>query len=160
MSTPTLTSVLAKDWVLEVNSAITETSPTWVKVKGLTKLQPAIDGTTVDDSDFDSDGWKSETYTQRAWSIECEGRRKKAVGGDTFVPDPGQELIRLAGEELGDDAVVFLRWYRTDGDPQAYTGHAEIKYSGGGGGVTDLEPLSFTATGKGKRTPIENPSAA
>lgn len=154
------TSVLAKDWVLEVNSASTEVTPVWVVVRGLTKLQPMIDGSAVDDSDFDSDGWKSETYTQRAWSIECEGRRKKLVGGADFTPDAGQELVRLAGEELGDDAVLFIRWYRKDGDPQAYTGHCEVKYSGGGGGVTDLEPLSFTMTGKGKRTPIENPTTA
>lgn len=154
----TLTSVLAKDWALEVNTG-TVSVPVWTPVKGMTKIAPTVDSSAEDDSDFDSDGWGSDVITQRKWKIECEGKRKRDVAEVDFTADPGQEAIRAAGEIIGFDATVGIRWYRRDGAPDAYTGFASVDWTGGGGGVTDLEPIAFTLMGQGARTPITNPAA-
>lgn len=153
-----LTSVLAKDWTLEVNTAADPAVPAWTKVRGLTKVAPTVSSTMQDDSDFDSGGWGSDAVTQRKWQIACEGRRKRDAAAAGFTADPGQEFIRTAGELVGFDANVNVRCYRTDGAPDAFTGWASVDYSGGGGGTTDLEPLSFTLNGQGAKTVIANPT--
>lgn len=134
--------------------------PVWTKVRGLTKIAPGVESNSEDDSDFDSDGWGSDVVTQRKWKIECEGRRKRAANSETFVADPGQEAVRIAGELIGFGGTVHVRWYRRDGAPDAYEGYASVDYSGGGGAVNGLEPLSFTLMGQGARTSISNPTAA
>lgn len=138
----------------------TAVHPAWVRVGGLTQITPSVDTNLEDDSDFDGDGWGSDQVTQRKWKIECEGRRKRrADQPTTYVADPGQEIIRAAGEVVGIGATVPVRWYRKDGAPDAYTGYAAVQWGGGGGSVTDLEPFSFTLNGQGKRTAITNPTA-
>lgn len=137
----------------------TATYPSWVRVGGLTQVAPSVDTNMEDDSDFDGDGWGSDQVTQRKWKIECEGRRKRRAGQTAYVADPGQEIIRAAGEVVGIGATVEVRWYRKDGAPDAYTGYAAVQWGGGGGSVTDLEPFSFTLNGQGKRTAITNPTA-
>ncbi|MEU1883431.1 phage tail tube protein [Streptosporangium sp. NPDC020072] len=154
----TLRSLLAKDWTLQVNTG-TSGSPTWTTVKGLTKLEFGLDSETEDDSDFDSDGWKSEVVTQRGWKLEIEGRRKRDAAAANFVPDPGQEFLRQAGLVVGITANVETRWYRKDGSPDAFTGSAAVQYRGGGGEVTDLEPFEVELTGQGAPVAIENPAA-
>ncbi|MBB4915097.1 phage tail tube protein [Streptosporangium saharense] len=154
-----LRSLLAKDWILEVNTS-SGASPTWTTVKGLTKLEFGLDSETEDDSDFDSDGWASEVVTQRKWKLEIEGRRKRDSASVSFVPDPGQEFLRQAGLVVGVTANVEVRWYRKDGSPDAFVGTAAVQYKGGGGEVTDLEPFEVELTGQGKPTAIENPTAA
>jgi hypothetical protein len=154
-----LRSLLAKDWVLEINTG-TLTVPAWTPVKGLTSLEFSLDAETEDDSDFDSDGWGSEVVTQRTWTLEIEGRRKRDAASASFVPDPGQEALRQAGLVVGLTANVHVRWYRRDGAPDAFEGTCAVQYGGGGGEVTDLEPFECELNGQGKPIAIENPAAA
>ncbi|WP_440063778.1 phage tail tube protein [Streptosporangium sp. OZ121] len=153
-----LRSLLAKDWVLEVATGPVET-PTWTPVKGLTSFSETTDDNTEDDGDFESDGWGSTVVTQRTWSIEAEGRRKRS-DATVFTPDPGQERIRQAGRVVGFDANIKVRWYRKDGAPDAYEGTATVSEFTKGGAVTDLEPFNFTLLGQGQPVEIENPVAA
>jgi hypothetical protein len=109
-----LRSLLAKDWALEVDTrASGATAPLWTGVNGLTSFTETIDDNTEDDGDFDSDGWGSTVVTQRTWSIEAEGKRKR-TDAQAFTPDPGQEAIRKAGRVVGFDANIRVRWYRRD----------------------------------------------
>ncbi|MDF5756660.1 phage tail tube protein [Spongiactinospora sp. TRM90649] len=153
-----LRSLLAKDWVLEVNTG-TEGAPVWTPVRGLTSMEFALDNETEDDADFESDGWASEVITQRSWTLECEGRRKRDTSSAGFVPDAGQEYLRQAGLVVGLGASVHVRWYRRDGAPDAFEGIAGVQYSGGGGETTDLEPFEVELLGQGKPEPIDNPAA-
>ncbi|MEV4806762.1 phage tail tube protein [Nonomuraea sp. NPDC049421] len=155
-----LRSLLAKDWVLEVNTSGTAETPVWTPVKGLTSMEFSLDAETEDDSDFDSNGWGSEVVTQRTWSLEIEGRRKRQTDSASFVADPGQEFLRQAGLVVGLTANVDVRWYRKDGAPDAFRGTAAVQYGGGGGEVTDLEPFEVELTGQGEPEQIENPVAA
>ncbi|MFI6886754.1 phage tail tube protein [Streptosporangium canum] len=153
-----LRSLLAKDWILEVNTGSPET-PTWIAVKGLTSFSETTDDNTEDDGDFESDGWGSTVVTQRTWSIEAEGRRKRS-DATVFTPDPGQEKIRQAARVVGFNANIQVRWYRKDGAPDANQGVATVSEFTKGGAVTDLEPFNFTLLGQGKPVEIENPAAA
>ena len=152
-----LRSLLAKDWTLDVEDK--SKTGTWVPVKGLTKFEESSDDNTEDDGDFDSNGWGSTVVTQRTWSLECEGKRKRTDNA-TFTPDPGQEIIRKAARVVGFDANIRVRWYRRDGSPDAYEGTATVSDFTKGGSVTDLEPFSFTLNGQGEPVEITNPGLA
>ncbi|GII63542.1 hypothetical protein Skr01_36270 [Sphaerisporangium krabiense] len=148
-------SLLAKDWALEINTG-TSGAPVWTPVKGLTTLKEAIASTMEDDSDFDSGGWGSDQVTQRKWSLECEGRRKRDASNlVTFVPDPGQQAILNAGNLVGIGSNVEIRYYRKDGAPDAWQGFVTVDYGGGGGAVTALEPFNFKLGGQGARTQLD-----
>lgn len=152
-------SLLAKDWTLEVNTAgIGAATPTWVTVKGLTSFKETGDNNTEDDSDFDSNGWGSDVVTQRKWSLECEGMRKRTDDA-AFTPDPGQDYIRKAARLVGFDGAIDVRWYRRDGAPDAHRGTATVSEFEKGGGVTALEPFTFTLAGQGAPVEITNPAA-
>jgi hypothetical protein len=153
-----LRSLLAKDWALEVDTrAPSATEPQWTRVNGLTSFSETTDDNTEDDGDFDSDGWGSTVVTQRTWSIEAEGKRKRTDAA-TFTPDPGQEAIRKAGRVVGFAANISVRWYRRDGSPDAYQGTATVSGFTKGGAVTDLEPFNFTLNGQGSPKEIPNPA--
>lgn len=155
----TLRSLLAKDWVVEVNTGDTA-DPTWTPIKGLTEFSEEINTETEDDSDFDDDGWASQVVTQRGWTLTLNGNRKRDNEAVTFVPDPGQEYLRQAGHVVGPGANVHVRWYRRDGAPDAYEGRAAVEYKGAGGETTDLEPFEVELLGQGKPVEIDNPVAA
>lgn len=155
-----LRSLLAKDWALDVDTrAPGAAEPDWTRVNGLTSFTETTDDNTEDDGDFDSDGWGSTVVTQRSWSIEAEGRRKR-TDAQEFTPDPGQEAIRRAGRVVGFTANISVRWYRRDGSPDAYEGVATVSGFSKGGAVTDLEPFNFTLNGQGAPVEIPNPAAS
>lgn len=143
---------------ITADGAVTITGDSWVQVRALTEFSPSVDTNLEDDSDYDSDGWASQTKTQLAWKIEAKVARK--VGVESGDPDPGQEVLRLAADEFGSDGIVHVRWYDRDGGPEAYDGYAEVSWSPEGGGTTALATVSVTLTGKGKRNVITNPAAA
>jgi hypothetical protein len=153
-----LRSLLAKDWTLEVDTrAPAAPAPQWTRVSGLTSFTESTDDNTEDDGDFDSDGWGSSVVTQRTWSIEAEGKRKR-TDAQAFTPDPGQEAIRKAGRALGFGANLRVRWYRRDGSPDAYEGVSTVSGFTKGGSSTDLEPFNFTLNGQGAPVEITNPA--
>jgi hypothetical protein len=151
-------SLLAKDWVLEVDTRTSgATAAQWTRVNGLTSFTETTDDNTEDDAAFEDDGWGSSVVTQRTWSIEAEGRRKR-TDAQTFTPDLGQEAIRKAGRLVGFSASIHVRWYRRDGSPDAYEGTATVSGFTKGGAVTDLEPFNFTLNGQGAPVEIVNPA--
>lgn len=153
-----LRSLLAKDWVLEVDTrASGAAEPQWTRVNGLTSFTESTDDNTEDDASFDDNGWGSSEVTQRTWSVEAEGRRKR-TDATAFTPDPGQEAIRKASRVVGIGAAIAVRWYRRDGAPDAFQGLANVSGFTRGGSVTDLEPFNFTLNGKGIATEIANPA--
>lgn len=155
-ATETLVSTLARKYRLDVDTSSTAT-PSWTQVRGISEFTPTIDTTLEDDSDYDSDGWASQTKTQLAWAIKATVMRK--IGVDTGAYDPGQEVLRLAGESFGTDGVVHVRWYDREGGDEAYEGYAEVSWAPAGGSTTALSSVAVTLTGKGARLPIANPSA-
>lgn len=149
-----LRSLLAKDWILEVDTrAPGAAEPQWTRVNGLTSFTETTEDNT------EEDGWGSSVVTQRTWSIEAEGRRKR-TDATAFTPDPGQEAIRKAGRIVGFAANITVRWYRRDGAPDAYQGVATVSGFTKGGSTTDLEPFNFTLNGQGAPVEIANPATS
>lgn len=156
--TPLGASTTNRKWYLDVNTGTTAV-PAWVGVFGITDFTPGLDNTLQDDSDYDSDGYKSQTKTASQWTVTGTVARK-VTAADPEAYDPGQEVLRLAGDENGVDNAVHVRWYEMEpGGPrvEAYEGHGAVSWSPNGGATDALSSAGFTITGQGKRTPIAHP---
>jgi len=132
----------------------------WLVVKGRTEFKPGIDSTLQDDSDMDSDGWKSQTRTAAAWMMEFKVVRKAVAGlaGAAGSYDPGQEVLRLAGDQVGPLNSVNCRWFKLGAvRTEAYQGSAAVSWSPDGGGMDGLDTASVTLNGQGRRVAIAHP---
>lgn len=156
VSTPQLTSTTAGKWKLDVDSSVGKDGSAYIPVRGMTNFQPTVNFTTQDDSDYDTEEWGSDAKTQMKWQNTCKVSRKRAAG---YVEDPGQKVLRLAHDQLGDAGSVRVRWYdRNGGDAEAFEGFALVQWSDDGGATSDLSTVSVTLMGQGARTPIDNPA--
>jgi len=156
--TPLGASTLVRKWWLDVNAG-THDTPTWTAVNGMLEFKPTLEHTLQDDSDFDSEGYKSSTATAIAWSIETKLARKVTVA-DATAYDTGQEMLRTASEELGVGNTVEIRWYEMEDEgprEEAYQGYAAVSWSPDGGEMDALDTVTVTLTGQGKRTSITHP---
>lgn len=159
--TPLGASTLNRKWYLDINTGTTE-APSWVGVFGLLEFKPNIEPTLQDDSDFDSEGYKSQNVTALAWALEFKVGRKTIEGSPTAY-DPGQEALRLASEEMGENNKVHVRWYEMTPDgprAEAYEGFAAVSWTPDGGGMDANDSASVALTGKGKRNAITHPEGA
>jgi hypothetical protein len=151
-------STTNRKWYLDVNTGTTAL-PVWIGVFGITDLTMGLDTTLQDDSDYDSEGYRSSTKTASQWNGTGTVRRG-VTAADPTEYDPGQEVLRLAGDENGVANVVHCRWYEMEEDGprvEAYEGHAAVSWSPNGGSMDANSTAGFTLTGRGKRVPITHP---
>lgn len=146
-----LASTLARDWALQVKNAKGE----WVFVRGLSKFAPKTTPTMKDDSDIDSEGYKSQIATALQQTFEGEGYRKGTVAGETFKQDEGQAALRAVGRKMGLGNVIKARCWRTDGVNEGYEGHFSVEWVDNDGGNEDLDQFSFTMMSRGKPKTIK-----
>lgn len=155
MSAPIITptvpgeSQLANKWVFQVDTT-PESTATWTTVFGMSAFTPNLEYTEQDNTDFDSDGWKSTKQTQRGWSVSGTLQRKRYAG----LEDAGQGFLRRAAFTADD---VHVRWFDRYHGTEANEGYASPKWEPQGGGATDLESVNFTLGGQGKILEIANP---
>lgn len=151
----TLVPTLARKWKLDVNTG-TVGSPVWVPVRAIGELKPNTEANMEDDSDYDSDGWESESKTALKWALEVKVLRKVGVTSGNY--DPGQEFLRAAAVQFGSSGTPQIRWYDRDGGPEAYSGFASVSWEPEGGETKDLDTVTIKLSGNGKRTDIANPA--
>lgn len=152
-----LTSTLARDWILDV---LDTDNTTWVRVRGLSSIQPMFVTSEQDDSDIDSEGFASAIATGLAYSIEG-GCKRKGDNTSGYVDDPGQNILRRKGRRTGADNVVTARIYRRDALPDAYRCDHTVKWTDtAAGDVNALQQSTFTLTGRGKPEEIAKPAIA
>lgn len=144
-----LASTLARDWALQVNKGTTE-EPEWVFVRGLSQFAPQTSPTMQDDSDIDSEGYKSQIATALEMSFQGEGKRKGQSAAGAFKQDPGQEHLREVGRRMGLGNVTQARAWRTDGVDEAYESFFSVEWEDKAGGNEDLDEFSFTMMSRGK----------
>jgi hypothetical protein len=161
--TPLGSTQLARDYWLDVNIGTT-VSPSWIGVFGLMEFNPNQTPTTQDSSDFDSAGYGDEDVTAIKWGLS--GKLKRGVqAADATQYDPGQEVLRLAANQLGNGNRVEVRWYEMPGGSigasgphvEAYQGFVNVQWNPDGGAQDALRTVSFTLGGKGKRNSITHP---
>lgn len=149
-------ATLNRDWRLEVNTGTTAV-PVWTVVRGRTDFSPSLDTTLQDDSDMDSEGYKSQTVTALAWALTTKVVRKATLD-DPPTYDPGQEKLRLAAQEMGPANSVEVRWMKLGAvRTEAYKGFAAVAWAPDGGGMDGLDTATVTLTGQGQRTAIAHP---
>jgi hypothetical protein len=154
-------STTNRKWYLDVNTGTTA-SPVWTGVHGITEFKPALDPTLQNDSDYDSEGYKSQTKTAEEWAVETKVARK-VTKADPTAYDPGQEFLR--GKAIGKMGLansVEIRYYEMEpGGPriEAYQGQAAVTWSPEGGNMENLDMVSVKLTGQGKLDQITHPDA-
>lgn len=156
MSTPIEETELAREWRLEVNMG-TEQAPDWQLCPGVRAFQLTSEPNIEDSSDYDGDGWASNTKTGQAWELAVTIRRK--TNKTAKVYHPVHEAIRLAHFQYGEANLVHLRFMSRQGLPEAYEGKAIPNWQPSGGEYTALGEVEITFTGDGPLTPIPNPLA-
>ena len=154
MTAPTqsLSSTLARDWILEV-----KIGSDWTRVRGLTSVSPIFEGALQDESTIDDEGYAREIATGLSYRIEGGGKRK---GENTagFVDDPGQNYLRQLGRKTGQANKVEARIYRRDDLPDAYQGVHPVKWTDSAASdVNALQEFSFTLGFGGKPEEITKP---
>jgi hypothetical protein len=147
-----MSTALARRFKLQVSADNTA----WIDFKGVNDLNPSISPTNQSADDYDSDGWASFEKTMQTWTVVAKALRKT----DADVFDAGQELVRAAQIEWGDDARVYVRWFDRDGAPEAYSGRALVGWVPSKTGVADLDEVTVTFSGDGVLTSISNPYAS
>lgn len=147
-------------YYLDVDTASSDTNPTWVAVQGITEFQPANAPNLEDDSDFDSGGDQSQTKTAQQRSLVMKVGRK-TLTADPAAYDPGQEFLRSKDSKIGGANAVHIRYYEmSEGGPrlEAYEGWAAVSWSPDGGAMTALNIVSVTLTGQGAWKEIAHPA--
>lgn len=159
--TPLGASTGNRKWYLDVDTAASTDTPAWTGVFGIQEFKDSVEGKLQDDSDFDSEGWESQTTTANAWSLVTKLKRG-VTAADATVYDPGQEELRAASSLTGVGNRVHVRWYEMEPDGprvEAYEGWATVSWSPDGGDMTALSTVTATLTGQGKRTATVHPDA-
>lgn len=152
-------------WYMDVNdtkSGGTYAVPVWTGCFGTSDFKFSVDPTTKDDGDFDSVGWGSEVVSSRKWNVTTTFLRK-TVDGTPTAYDPGQEILRAAGLELGASNRVDVRIYEmVDGGPkvEAYRGYASVSWVPSGGSNDEIEKVVCTLNGSGELESITHPDGA
>lgn len=146
-----MTTALARRFKVDLSTIAAPT--TWVNLKGMNDLNPAISPTLVGADDYDSNGFSSFEKTMQGWVVTAKCRRATSAG----VFDPAQELARAAQLQFGDTARLNVRWYDRNGAPEAYSGVALVGYTASKTGVADLDEVTITLTGDGVLAQITNP---
>jgi IPT/TIG domain-containing protein len=155
---------LARDWYVDVNIGSFAT-PNWIPVNGWQDLKPTFNPTTQDSSDYDSAGYKDSAVTAIEWGVTGKlGRKTRA--SDPTQYDQGQEVLRLAAQQLGNGNRVDIRFYEAAGGiggsgsnprAEAYRGFTNVQWEPDGGGMEALNVVSVTLGGKGQRSSITHP---
>ncbi|WP_242908670.1 phage tail tube protein [Actinomadura terrae] len=129
----------------------------WTRVRAVADFKPPVEPNLEDDSDYDGEGWASESKTQLKWGIEAKLIRK--IGINTGNYDPGQEILRAAAVKFGQLGLVEVRWYDRTGGPEAFQGFANVSWDPEGGDTKALDIVTAKLSGSGKRVDIVNPAA-
>jgi hypothetical protein len=129
---------------------------TWLPFKGMQDFSPKENSTTQSTATYDNAGYDSFEKTLTAWEVTIKANRPTTAG----VFDPGQELVRAAQFQFGDQARVYIRWYDRNGAAGAKSGRALVDWNQSKTGVADVEEVTASFKGDGVLSDITNPYAA
>lgn len=129
---------------------------TWLPFKGMQDFAPKENATNQSTATYDNGGFDSFEKTMTGWDVTIKANRPTTAG----VFDPGQELVRNAQFQFGDQARVWVRWYDRNGAAGAKKGLALVDWNQSKTGVADVEEVTASFKGDGALSDITNPYAA
>lgn len=124
------------------------TAGNWITVSGINSITWSSEASTVDTTDFDSDGWQANFTVTRGATLSFEGHY--LVDEDTGVRDSGQAMCDVAAHQFGQGGARFLKLEAVKStNRNAPIGHiiisANLQKGDIGGGMEDLNAFSITA---------------
>lgn len=155
-------STTNRKWWLDVDTTPDVEAATYIGVYGIQEFKDNVEPTSQDDSDFDGNGWKSETVTALLGKLEFKVGRK-TLANDSTAYDPGQEILRLASRNTGTGNRVRVRYYEMEpGGPrvEAYEGWVSVSWTPDGGAMDATSTVTVALTFQGEPKPITHPDAA
>lgn len=154
-------STVNRKWWIDIVGG-TEGAPEYIGVHGIQEFKDNIEPTTQDDSDFDGNGWKSETVTALLGKLEFKVGRKTTKADKTKY-DPGQEVLRKAARKTGVANVVKIRYYEMEPNgprEEAYEVDVAVSWTPDGGGMDATSTATVALTFQGEPAEIAHPDAA
>lgn len=144
-----ITTRLARDFAVQVSSD----GVNFVPVLQIIDFTPTIKPTVQSTASYDTNGWDSSEITMQAWSVSLKYDSVLNAG----VVDPGQELLRQAGSgEFGNQARVYIQWYRRSDGSEARQGWALVDWARSKTATADVEEITVTLTGDGVLSVLPN----
>lgn len=159
--TPLGASTTNRKWYVDVDSSDMSAAATYIGVFGIQEFKDNVEPTNQDDSDFDGNGWKSETVTALLGKLEFKVGRK-TLPEDPTSYDPGQEVLRKASRKTGIGNRVRVRYYEMEPNGprvEAYEGFATVGWTPDGGGMDATSTVAVVLTFQGEPKEIEHPDA-
>lgn len=138
----------ARDYLFEVSTDPTATTPVWAQVGGLSSfsLSPSANGAQVDTTDFDSDGNYEGQAMQRGATLQLQGQRKYT--GTPATLDAGQAACDALAQEVGESSLGGVRFRHTEETSwEVWTAYAESGDKGGGNNDKTSFAVTFTRSG-------------
>lgn len=145
-------SLLARSYRVDVSTD----NVNWIQVMGMNDLAPTIKPTMADSTDYNTNGWKSSEITLQDWKLVVKANRQATSG----VEDQAFTMLRACIGQFGPAARIYVRWYRTDGINEAYSGWAVVEMTVSKTAVQDLNEWTITLTGDGVLNTIAVPSTS
>lgn len=145
-------NLLARSYRVEVSNDGTA----WVRPKGLDSLDDKFDDNMESVDDYDTNGWGKKEKTLINWALTFNINRKT----DSGVEDPGQKMLRDRRGKFGEESRIYVRWFRTDGIDEAWSGVAVVSINRANTATKDVDASSVTLDGYGEATAITNPYSA
>lgn len=152
-------STTNRKWYVDVENGADPA--VYIGVFGIQEFKDAVEGQAQDDSDFDGNGWMSETITANKGSLEFKVGRK-TLADDQESYDPGQEILRKASRKTGVGNRVKVRYYEMEPDgprEEAYEGYASVSWSPDGGDMKATSTATVKLTFQGEPKEIPHPDA-
>lgn len=158
MTTPTppaeTETALARRYRVDVDLG-TEGTPSWAWLPGIQEFTPTVEQTTQPSTTYDDEGWGDETATEYKWGASITMLHRCHPQTKEF--NAAQEALRLASAQFGTGSTVHVRWYDREGRDEAYEGYALVTWEPSSTATDDLDTVTVTLKGKGKRVAITNP---
>ena len=143
-----------QDAALEVPTGV----PDWVQLAFITNVQPGNDKHVADAATYKDRGAARQAITGESWQLAFDHQVQRQANGE-YIPTL-QTLVNASKfGRRNKRAQVHVRWYDTEGADYAFEGDAYVAMQRANTGNNDPAALSFTLTGVGNLTEIDNPAA-
>lgn len=141
--------MLARNHKVYINTDADDyTNGDWVVISGINSITWSSEASTVDTTDFDSDGWQASFVVTRGATLSFEGHM--LVDEVTGARDQGQLLAEQAAHQFGQGGARYVKLEAVRStDRNTPIGHiillANLQKGDTGGGMEDLSSFSIEA---------------
>lgn len=139
-----------------------ETDGKWQPIRRITAVDPQTTPRTTEAATYDDRGSANAPKIGEDWTLGFQVQVQRTPVTGLYLPEV-EQLMTLAGPEaVGNQAFGRFRWYDkpVDGAPNpddAYEGEGTVQINRGQTGNDGVGSWTVSATGRGRRTRIENP---